>query len=57
MPLISTLARIMEIGILMTNHCESWRGSGFAFLAESSFCVSLFCDQALINLNFVAMTM
>jgi hypothetical protein len=22
---------------------ESWRGSGYAFLAESTFCVSLFC--------------
>jgi hypothetical protein len=23
---------------------KSWRGSGYAFLAESTFCVSLFCD-------------
>jgi hypothetical protein len=26
---------------------ESWCGSGYAFLAESSFCVSLFCDSIM----------
>jgi hypothetical protein len=26
----------------MTNHYESCRGSGYAFLAKSTFCVSLF---------------
>jgi hypothetical protein len=29
----------------MTNHCESWRGSAYAFLADSTLCVSLFCDE------------
>ena len=24
------------VSIFMTNHCESWRGSGYVFLAESS---------------------
>jgi hypothetical protein len=26
---------------------ESWRGSRYAFLAESTFCVSLFCAVTL----------
>ena len=31
----------------VTNHCKSWRGSGYAFLAKSTFCVSLFCDHSV----------
>jgi hypothetical protein len=27
---------------------ELWRGSGYAFLAESTFCVSLFRDHMLL---------
>ena len=27
---------------------KSWRGSGYAFLAESTFCMSLFCDTIVI---------
>jgi hypothetical protein len=50
MPLISALAGPWHrlrgllicdhgVSILMTNH-----GVGYAFLAETTFCVSLFCD-------------
>jgi hypothetical protein len=32
----------------MTNHCESWRGGGYAFLAESTFCkVPILCHERL----------
>ena len=32
---------------------ESWRGSGYAFLAESTFCVSLFCAAGSIPARVV----
>jgi hypothetical protein len=28
-------------------HDESWRGSGYTFLVESTFCVSLFCGNVV----------
>jgi hypothetical protein len=43
MPLISALARRQH------SDDESWRDSDYAFLAESTYCVSLFCDETSIR--------
>ena len=32
---------------------ESWRGNGYAFLAESTFCVSLFCGKGALHMIVV----
>jgi hypothetical protein len=35
---------------------QSWRGSGYAFLGESTFCLSLFCAPTLCQLTYVEYT-